>query len=221
MGPSGRLYAVTTRRIPGRLAMSAADVGDRAPSLTQNLPQAFWFEREIAEQWRVVSTGHPWFKPIRFHRSSTEGREAWGRRTRDETLPCAPAVVTDDFQVRGEEIHEVAVCFTVTENVFSLKSDLEAFAPDVGFLRTAWSCGWLRGDWLNARALICGYRFGGARVNPGGVQPEARGCLSHARHDDRRSDEARSRSVSCVSGVQETFPPDDARQSAEVWRENA
>ena len=104
-----RLYAVTNHSRTGRLAVFATDVGDRYPSLSVDVPQAHWFEREIAEQWGVVPEGHPWFKPIRFHRSYVPGRDAWGRMADDEILPCVQPNGTDYFKVRGKEIHEVAV----------------------------------------------------------------------------------------------------------------
>ena len=77
----------------------------RYPALTPDCPQAHWFEREIAEQWGVAPEGHPWLKPIRFHRSYRPGRDAWGRAAGEPILPG----VTDFFRVEGEEVHEVAV----------------------------------------------------------------------------------------------------------------
>lgn len=104
-----RMYAVTNHSTTGRLAVFATDVSDRYPSLSVDVPQTHWFEREIAEQWGVVPDGHPWLKPIRFHRSYVEGRDAWGRLASDEILPCVQPTGTDYFKVRGNEIHEVAV----------------------------------------------------------------------------------------------------------------
>ncbi len=77
--------------------------GDTFPSMTLDCPQVHLFEREIAEQWAVVPTGHPWLKPVRFVRSYREGHDAWNR-----TEPFAPGV-TDFYRVEGDEIHEVAV----------------------------------------------------------------------------------------------------------------
>ena len=73
------------------------------PSITPQCPQAHLFEREMAEQFGITFVGHPWFKPLRFHDSWVEGRDAWGR-----TDPLEPGVL-DFFRVEGEEIHEVAV----------------------------------------------------------------------------------------------------------------
>jgi Ni,Fe-hydrogenase III large subunit len=47
--------------------------------------------------------------------------------------------------------------------------DLGALAGDVGYLPTAAFCGRLRGDFLNATALLCGNRFGRGMIRPGGV----------------------------------------------------
>ena len=100
-----RLYAVLADDRRGGLAAGATDVGDAYPALTPDCPQAHWFEREIAEQWGVRPEGHPWLKPIRFHRAWTPDRDAWRRPASDPILPG----VTDYFCVEGEEIHEVAV----------------------------------------------------------------------------------------------------------------
>ena len=247
------LYAVTSKATNGRIAVASTIAPDRYPSLTPHVPQAHWFEREIAEQWGVVPEGHPWLKPIRFHPSYANGRDAWGRSVGEPILPG----VTDYFRVEGDDIHEVAVgpvhagviepghfrfqCHG--EHVFTLEielgyqhrgierklvggptkrtlhymetlagdttiahatayahaveglssvspplraqairaiglelerlanhvGDLGALAQDVGFLPTASYCGRLRGDFLNATAMICGNRFGRGTVRPGGV----------------------------------------------------
>ncbi len=108
-GQSLRLYAVANHALTSRINVFAMDVGDAYPALTLAIPQAHWFEREIAEQWGVVPTDHPWLKPIRYHRSYSEGRDAWGRSPHAEILPCVQPDGVDYFKVRGEEIHEVAV----------------------------------------------------------------------------------------------------------------
>ncbi|HEX6024888.1 MAG TPA: hypothetical protein VFZ00_23055, partial [Solirubrobacter sp.] len=90
----------------GLLECARAELtGDAYPAMTPACPEVHLFEREIAEQWGVVPTGHPWLKPVRFHASYRPGHDAWGRPP-----GTAPVVgVTDFFQVEGEEIHEVAV----------------------------------------------------------------------------------------------------------------
>jgi Ni,Fe-hydrogenase III large subunit len=100
-----RLFAVLAQETEGMLAVTSTRVGDTYPALTPDCPQAHWFEREIAEQWGVKPEGHPWLKPVRFHRSYREGHDAWGRSA--ET-PIQPGV-TDFFKMTGDEVHEVAV----------------------------------------------------------------------------------------------------------------
>ena len=100
-----RLYAVLSAADSGGFLALASDVEDRYPALTPDCVQAHWFEREIAEQWGVCPEGHPWLKPVRFHRSYRPSHDAWGRSPDDAILPG----VTDFFRVEGEEVHEVAV----------------------------------------------------------------------------------------------------------------
>lgn len=111
--PSGpqtlRVYGLINVGATGEIWLLATNVGDRYPSLTQDVTQAHWFEREMAEQWGVVPEDHPWLKPIRFHPSYREGQDAWGRAVGEKILPCVQPAGTDYFKVRGDEIHEVAV----------------------------------------------------------------------------------------------------------------
>ena len=92
VGEQIRVLAVLSDDNAGRLLAGATLIGQEYPSLTPDCPQAHWFERELAEQWRVKPLGHPWLKPIRFTR---EGEPAIGQ--------------ADFFRVEGEEVHEVAV----------------------------------------------------------------------------------------------------------------
>jgi Ni,Fe-hydrogenase III large subunit len=252
-----RLYAVVSEATTGSIMLMATRVSDSYPAVTPECSQAHWFEREIAEQWGVVPEGHPWLKPIRFHRSYRPGHDAWGRSASDELLPCVQPAGVDYFKVMGEEVHEVAVgpvhagviepghfrfqCHG--EHVFTLEielgyqhrgverrlvggpdkrtihymetlsgdtsvghataycqlceglagvqapvralavrsialelerlanhtGDLGALAGDVGYQPTQSFCGRLRGDFLNATALLCGSRFGRGLVRPGGI----------------------------------------------------
>lgn len=100
-----RLYAVLANDAEGQLSLCSTVVSDGYPALTTDLPQAHWFEREIAEQWGIRPEGHPWLKPIRFHQSYREGHHIWNRST--ET-PIRPGIA-DFFKMNGEEVHEVAV----------------------------------------------------------------------------------------------------------------
>ena len=56
------------------------------------------------------------------------------------------------------------------ERLANHTGDLGALAADVGYLPTSAYCGRLRGDFLNATALLCGNRFGRNLVRPGGVR---------------------------------------------------
>lgn len=94
------LIAVLARDSQGFMEILSGPVGESYPSLTPELPQLHWFEREIHEQWGVTPTGHPWLKPIRFHAPYRRG---------PQTPPQPQPGVTDYFQVHGDEIHEVAV----------------------------------------------------------------------------------------------------------------
>jgi Ni,Fe-hydrogenase III large subunit len=252
-----RLYAVLAHDEAGALSLLTTDVDESYPALTPDCPQAHWFEREIAEQWGLVPQGHPWLKPIRFHRSYRTGLDAWSRTAAEVMEPSVPPTAADFFSVEGHEVHEVAVgpvhagviepghfrfqCHG--EHVFHLEislgyqhrgveralvggpdkrtihlmeqaagdttvghataycqavealaagqpslraqalrgvalelerlanhtGDLGALAGDVGFLPTASYCGRIRGDFLNATALLCGSRFGRSLIRPGGL----------------------------------------------------
>lgn len=99
------LYAVIGDKTKHSILVTSTGIGYEYPSLSNDLSQLSWFEREIAEQYGIVPLGHPWLKPIRFHRSWHIGHDAWGRKDTDPIDPC----VTDYFTMNGEETHEVAV----------------------------------------------------------------------------------------------------------------
>jgi Ni,Fe-hydrogenase III large subunit len=99
------LYAVVASKAEGTLGVLSTRVGASFPSLAARFPQLSLFEREIAEQFGVVPEGHPWMKPVRFHRSWVPGRDAFGRGADD---PIEVGVM-DYYRVEGEEVHEVAV----------------------------------------------------------------------------------------------------------------
>ncbi|MGA2499817.1 MAG: NADH-quinone oxidoreductase subunit C, partial [Tepidisphaeraceae bacterium] len=80
-------------------------LGDRFNSMTPACPEVHLFEREIAEQFGLHPDGHPWLKPVRFHRSCRPGHDAWRRSPTEE-----PVIgVMDFYRVEGDEVHEVAV----------------------------------------------------------------------------------------------------------------
>jgi Ni,Fe-hydrogenase III large subunit len=79
--------------------------GGEFESLTPSCPQLHLFEREIAEQFGLRATGHPWLKPVRFHRSYRPGYEVFPGPAGE-----GPSIgVTDFYRVEGDEVHEVAV----------------------------------------------------------------------------------------------------------------
>ena len=100
-----RLTAILADDRAGELRAISTEPGDAYPALTPDCPQAGGFEREIAEQWGVKPLGHPWLKPLRFHRSYRPGHDAWGRAGEASPTPS----VMEFFRVEGEGIHEVAV----------------------------------------------------------------------------------------------------------------
>ena len=100
-GPSGalELYAVLAdaRNASlwlGRAPLEAAEF----PALTPRCTQVHLFEREIAEQFGRVPSGHPWLKPVRFQ-PPLSGRAG----------AAGPPGVQDFYRVEGEDVHEVAV----------------------------------------------------------------------------------------------------------------
>lgn len=100
------LYVVLGDSTESALMPMATDLSDESyPALTPDCPQAHNFEREIAEQFGVIPVGHPWLKPLRYHRSYRPEHDAWARSVGEPILPA----VTDYFQVYGSEVHEVAV----------------------------------------------------------------------------------------------------------------
>jgi Ni,Fe-hydrogenase III large subunit len=94
------LNAVVAHGGLGSLALTSCEIEAAYPTITPECPQVSAFEREIAERWRVTPEGHPWLKPLRFLPAGSAGSAPGGR--------TGPAVA-DHFQVRGQEIHEVAV----------------------------------------------------------------------------------------------------------------
>lgn len=93
-----RLFAAVTRAEEGNIAVASAAVDSQYPALTPECPQAHLFEREIFEQWNIEPVGHPWLKPAFFPNETAAGQPS--------SRPCGEI---DFFQMRGDEVHEVAV----------------------------------------------------------------------------------------------------------------
>ncbi len=94
------IFTIVAHDAQGSLEILCTSIKDSYPALTNEVPQLHWFERELHEQWGIVPEGHPWLKPIRFHKPYNYSGAAY---------PDIKPGVTDYFQVCGDEIHEVAV----------------------------------------------------------------------------------------------------------------
>ena len=94
------LYAVIAYDEIGELFVASTIVGKSYPSLTPEIPQLHWFEREIFEKWEIRPEQHPWLKPIRFQYPYVGN---------DAERPAIQPGVTNFFKMQGEEAHEVAV----------------------------------------------------------------------------------------------------------------
>ncbi|EKD26756.1 MAG: hypothetical protein ACD_79C01029G0001 [uncultured bacterium] len=73
-------------------------------SLTPDLPEAHWFEREIAEQYAITPVNHPWLKPVRYHKNYRNVPDIWhgiGDQPISGEYPF--------YKLKGHESHEVAV----------------------------------------------------------------------------------------------------------------
>ena len=75
-------------------------------SLTPDLPQLHYFEREIYEQWGVEPLGHPWLKSVRRTPDSFEAQTRPAAATSDANIPGANVSGTD---VSGVDVSGVDV----------------------------------------------------------------------------------------------------------------
>jgi Ni,Fe-hydrogenase III large subunit len=100
------LYAVLADDHESRLGVARTLLPrDEFPSLTPRCAQVHMFEREIAEQYALRPTGHPWLHPVRYRASWRPGHDAWNRPA-GEPITVG---VREFYRVEGEEVHEVAV----------------------------------------------------------------------------------------------------------------
>ena len=81
------------------------------------------------------------------------------------------------------------------ERIANHIGDLGALAGDIGFLPTQSFCGRIRGDVLNATAVLCGNRFGRGLVQPGGTQFDISRSQMHLLKERLRSAEQDAKSA--------------------------
>ncbi|HLX61822.1 MAG TPA: NADH-quinone oxidoreductase subunit C [Planctomycetota bacterium] len=113
------LYAVLAHDEFNSLSVARTRIeGAEFESLTPKCPQVHLFEREIAEQFGLRPVGHPWLKPVRYHRPWAQAARSLAVAARtsasadgagaDRNAPMLPGV-TDFYRVEGDAVHEVAV----------------------------------------------------------------------------------------------------------------
>lgn len=89
------LVALVSLRLTGEIEAALVNPGGYQ-SLTPEIPHVHLFERELAEEHGIIPEGHPWLKPVRYHKPFAGGG--------------APvAGVADFFTLEGTQAHEVAV----------------------------------------------------------------------------------------------------------------
>jgi Ni,Fe-hydrogenase III large subunit len=101
-GAQIEVFAIIADDQEGRLRPARTAVPGVYPSMAGEFPQVHLFEREMAEELGLPVRGHPWLRPVRF----PPGRPAPSGR---DPGPLAPVGVMDFYQVKGEQVHEVAV----------------------------------------------------------------------------------------------------------------
>ncbi len=100
-----RLIVVLADDRQSRLRVASTVIsGERFESLTPRCAQVHLFEREIAEQFEMNPSGHPWLKPVRFQRPMKS-------RAADNFAGAKTPLIgeMEFYRVEGEEVHEVAV----------------------------------------------------------------------------------------------------------------
>ena len=179
-----KLLAVVRNK---NLYVLTTEVGESFPSLTASVSERFhMFEREIAEQYGITPTGHPWLKMVRYHANCRQVPDVFGNDYNEDIPGNYPY-----FQVEGEAIHEVAVgpvhagiiepghfrfqC--AGEEVFSLEIQLgyqhrgvERLLTEVPFKRLPIICEGIAGDTSIGHNLCCCQALeslAGLAVDPG------------------------------------------------------
>ena len=103
-GQDLELLAVLTNAEANNCDLVRTVVKDSFDSLTPECPAFHWFERELAEQYGLAISGHPWLKPIRFQPPLPGGSIV--------AADVAKRIIVGDtsyFTLAGEACHEVAV----------------------------------------------------------------------------------------------------------------
>ena len=96
-----RILAILADDQRGELGAIGTAVTSRYPALTPQCPEAFYFERELAEQCGVTPEGHPDPNPVRRHPPDHAPGRAGPTPQERERFAFSP--------VAGEAVHEVGV----------------------------------------------------------------------------------------------------------------
>ena len=102
-----RIFAMLGNDDESKISLFAMLVPKDRPffkSLTPELVEAHWFERELAEQFALKPQGHPWLKPIRYHNNYRNVPDLWPAMAEKPVPGDYPF-----FQMGSEETHEVRV----------------------------------------------------------------------------------------------------------------
>ena len=98
------LKLLAVLRSDNTLLAAGCNAPETWPSLTADSAMFHLFEREIAEQYGLKPTGHPWLKMVRYHANWQGKEDVFGNDYSTDIPGNYPY-----FSVTGEEIHEVAV----------------------------------------------------------------------------------------------------------------
>ncbi|MBU0943661.1 MAG: NADH-quinone oxidoreductase subunit C [Proteobacteria bacterium] len=98
------LKLIAVLRSGQMLYVTGCSLADEYPSFTPHCEKFHMFEREIAEQFGVRPTDHPWLKMVRYHENCRGKEDIFGNDYSQDIPGNYPY-----FTVDGEAIHEVAV----------------------------------------------------------------------------------------------------------------